>query len=170
MPSVVDNLGKSRFRSKPRKYKGLTWSNKHIARDISRSCNMPYEEALKLLQVIIKLWQVKLKSEGLLTLRGLGRLKLSKLKKPNNRAAYRVITFQMSAPLRDLLDNKRNYRYYEYEIRLAHQIRRLWLAGEKMKALKYSRTLDARIIKDPECGEFMAARNYWPPKLWKNLN
>lgn len=146
---------------KPKK-KVLTWRNKHFARDIARSCEMPYEEAVKLLQVILKLWQVKLKSEGKLVLRKLGTLKISKLKRPNDRAAYRIITFHSSERLSTYLGNIANRNSYKYEIHQAHKIRRLLLAGDKSRAKQLYGRLIIRLETRPETKQYLLDKKHLP--------
>jgi nucleoid DNA-binding protein len=168
-PSVYDNFhGKAEHgRHKNKKYKPLTWTNKHIARDIARSCDLPYEDAFNLLKVIINILQIELRTKHRLVLKKFGTLKVSKLKRPNNRAAYRIINFKCADVFNAYLDNKLRYAQFEYEIDQARKIRRLLLADEKMKALRYARVLNIRLETRPECMQYMIEHFIWPPSTWR---
>lgn len=155
-------------RTKPKK-QIITLRNKHIARDISRSCNMPYEEAYKLLEVIINIFQVELKSAGQLRMGSLGKLKISKLKRPSNRAAYRITTFQMSQMFSKYLGNIAKFKYYEMHIELARKILRLFLAGDRSYK-HFKKLLLGRFARKPDIEEFMRRKGYWPLDKLKLLD
>jgi nucleoid DNA-binding protein len=147
------------------KPKILVWRNKHLARDIARSCDIPYEEAVKLLQVIINILQVKLKSERVLTIRKFGKFKYSKLARPKNRAAYRTIRFTASRQLNAILGNIPTRDNYEYEIKQARKIRRLLLAGDKSRAKELYDRLIIRLDNNLPAKQFLLDRSYYPIKF-----
>jgi hypothetical protein len=140
----------------------ITWNNKHIAREVARSCQMPYEEALKLVQVIINMWQVKLRSERRLLFRDFGIITVSKLIKfPDGRKPYIRFRFIMSESLNNYLGNKVGYDFYDYEIRLARKIRRLFLAGDKSWKRHHKR-LKLRLESRPATKAFLIRLKVWP--------
>lgn len=126
---------------------------------------MPYEEAVKLLQVIINILQVKLKSERRLLIRKFGYFKYSKLKRPSNRAAYRIITFIARRELNDILGNKRTRDNYFYEFILVRKTRRLLLAGDIKQAKKIYKRLIIRLETRPEAKQFLLDKKYIPVKF-----
>jgi hypothetical protein len=140
----------------------LTWRNKHIARDISRSCEIPYEDAVKLLQVIINIFQVELKSKKYFHVRGFGTFRYSKWIRPSNRAAYRLILFKAALPLSRYLGNHQARDDYYYELLLARKAKRLLLAGDKKQFRMIRDRLNLRLEMKPECTKYMLNRKIWP--------
>lgn len=155
------------------KIKWVKVATKHIARDVARATDIPYETALIIVNITAKMMQVKLKSTLHTTrkmrIKNFGMFRISQIIH-NAKGPYRRISFTPCPALSVIMSNPPKFKNFKYEIEQARKIRRLLLAGYKMKALRYARVLRLRLINKPLCVEFMRVRNIWPPSVWLPLD
>jgi nucleoid DNA-binding protein len=147
---------------KRKRYKGTKWTEVNIAAEITRLCNIPQVEALKIIQIVLSCIINKLKSQRRVRIKGFGRFKRSKWKRPGNRADYRIYTFIPGRELNRLLGNKPSFLDFQYEFTLARKIHSLLLAKKCKQAKLIYKNLKTRLKTRPLAVPHLVRNNLWP--------